>query len=97
MIGTKMSKGREGKREKHGARYLENPPKPREYKAPISAYVHYESMGGDQVAFEVSLGVIAVAILRNRAEHPSNVVEHSVCLKMDPDARLIVLPSSRAE
>lgn len=94
MIGTKMShKGRPGLAEKRGARYLENPPKPRTYKAPISAFVHYESMGGDLVAFEVRLCMSAISKLDSQACNHPNVVTHYVELKLKPNHRLVVLPS----
>lgn len=93
MYGTRISKGREGKAEKRGARMLENPPKLRTYKSPINAFIHYESMGGDLVAFKIKLCASAICKLDSQAANRPNVVKHWVCLKLQPKARLIVLPS----
>ena len=93
MPSVKTSKGRAGRNEKRGARMLENPPKPRVYKSPISAFVHYESMGGDLVAFEVRLAASAISKLDSLAANRPNVVTHYVETKLRAGARLIVLPS----
>ena len=93
MPTVKMSKVRDGRNEKRGARMLDNPPKAKTYKSPISAFVHYERMCGDIVAFEVKLPASAICKLDSQAKYRPNVVTHYVCLELRAGARLIVLPS----
>ncbi len=81
-----------------GKRWLDNPPTPRTYKRPVTAYVHYRSMGDEIVAFALTASAQTISDLICRSEWrkrgaTSDVVDHWVARKLDPGARLVVLPS----
>jgi hypothetical protein len=82
------------KSEKRGAKYLAKAaPKPRNLKHPVTAYVHYESVGGDLVHFEVKCSAAARYKMAFESRNRPNVIDHWVLDYARKDARLIKLPS----
>lgn len=80
---------------RRGRRVLENPPAPPRCKRPVRAFVHFRSSGDELLAFAISASWQAIDKLRFSAAH-ANVVEHWVDDRLDPRARLVVLPSQVA-
>jgi hypothetical protein len=79
--------------EKRGQRQLVDPPKVRTYKRPVTAYVHYDSMGGERLAFAITTSGSALGRLQAKADLTSNIVAHAVRDGLEHGARLIALPS----
>ena len=80
------------KQERRGAKHLERPSKPaRAYKRPVMWYVHYESQGGELLAFAVE-GCSGTGE-RLRGKCRSNICDYTVSSGLKPGARLIKLPS----
>jgi hypothetical protein len=82
---------------KHGRRQLEHPPKRRAYKRPVTAYVHYESMGGERVAFAVETSSRTLWKLEENANRKFNIVAHTVSSQLEPNTRLVTLPSEGSQ
>src|SRR5690606_10925303 len=84
------------KQEKLGQKVFSWPPK-KPLKRPMRCYVHYESQGGELLAFEVTCSSIAFNAMVSRSKRGDNVVKHFVDTRKKPQARLVVLPSQGAE
>ncbi len=78
---------------RRGKRFLENPLKPRTYKRPVRAYVHYTNQAGELVAFAYDTAPGRIAVLDSRAQRTDNIVTHRVYPGLENGARLLLLPS----
>ena len=63
--------------EKRGLRQLVDPPKSRA-KTFVTAYVIYESQGGERLAYEVSVSRGHLARMREKESLLPNIVHHTV-------------------
>jgi len=80
------------KQEKLGQKAFAWPPK-KPLKHPMRCYVHYESQGGELLAFEVTCSSVAFNAMVQRSMRSDNVVKHFVDTRKKPQARSITLPS----
>lgn len=85
------------KLEKRGARQLEDPPKSRA-KRLITVYIHYDSMGGERLAYRCEVSAGHAERMRFAATRPgaANVVDHSVW-PTSGGYRVVNPPESSAE
>lgn len=83
-----MSKPKESKQERRGRVFLEGNTKRREYKHPITVYLHYRSAGGELLAVAHECSKIPVV-------KGSNIVEHFWSHKLKTGVRLVELPSKK--
>ena len=81
---------------KRGKRYLENPPKRRTYKRPVTAYVHYESAGGEKLAFAFEIASNSLGRYQDKERFRPNVVPHKINIELAAGHRLVALPSEAA-
>lgn len=81
---------------KRGQLYLESPtPEAKVYKEPLTLYVHYDSMGGERLAFAMPASTRTEWRHVEAAQRPYNIVDYRVSDELEVGARLVTLPTQQ--